>query len=144
MIKIYQIYLIKLFFKKLINTSLLFLFLTMILSIFGEISFFKDLDVNLLLPILMSALNAPSTIFEIFPFIFLISTQFFFLELIDKNELEFLKVNSLNNFKLIRLLFFTSFFLPVSLFYGRGDSQLIFLVGQKLSFFMLLFSNFFL
>ena len=78
MIKIYQIYLIKLFFKKLINTSLLFLFLTMILSIFGEISFFKDLDVNLLLPILMSALNAPSTIFEIFPFLFLISTQFFF------------------------------------------------------------------
>ncbi len=121
MIKIYQVYLIKLFFKKLIITSLLFLFLTMILNIFGEISFFRDSDVNLFLPILMSALNAPSTIFEIFPFIFLIATQFFFLELIDKEELEFLKLVSLNNIKIIKILFFTSFttgVLLLSLYYG--------------------------
>jgi len=72
----------------------------------------------------MSALNAPSTIFEIFPFIFLISTQFFFLELIDKNELEFLKLISLNNIKIIKILFITSFFTGVillSVYYGLSS-----------------------
>ena len=108
MIKIYQIYLIKLFFKKLLNTTLLFLFLTMILSIFGEISFFKDSNVNFLLPILMSALNAPSTIFEIFPFIFLIATQFFFINLIEQNELLIFKNIGLDNYKIIKLLAATS------------------------------------
>ena len=109
MIKTYELYLVKLFFKKIINIFLLFLFLIIILSIFDEISFFKSHPTSTFFPLLMACLNAPSVIFEIFPFIFLISTQFFFLDLINKNELEFLKVSSLNNLKIIRVLFFTSF-----------------------------------
>ena len=61
----------------------------------------------------MTFLNTPSALFEIFPFIFLISTQFFFIELINKSELEIFKVNGLNNFKIIKVLFFTSFVLGV-------------------------------
>ena len=34
--------------------------------------------------------NAPSLIFEIFPFIFLITIKFLYLELNDKNELKIL------------------------------------------------------
>ena len=51
---------------------------------------------------MLSALNSPATIFEIFPFIFLISTQFFFLDIIDKNELELLKINGLSNLRVLR------------------------------------------
>ena len=113
MIKIYQNYLIKLFVKKVILLSGIFLSLIFILSIFEEISYFKDLEVSIFFPFLLTLLSAPSTLFEIFPFIFLISSQFFFLELIDKNELEFLKVHGLNNFKIIKLLSFTSILLGV-------------------------------
>ena len=87
MIKIYQNYLIKLFLRKIILISLIFLSLIFILSIFEEISYFKDIDVGIYFPFLLTILNTHSTLFEIFPFIFIISSQFFFLELIDKNEL---------------------------------------------------------
>ena len=125
MLKPFEKYLIKMFITKVINVSLIFFSLIFILTVFEEISYFKDLKVNFYYPFLLTVLNTPSSLFEIFPFIFLISTQFFFLELINKNELEVLKVNSLNNFKLIRLLFFTSFFLGlllVSVFYNISSS----------------------
>ena len=129
MIKTYEFYLFKLFLKKLINTTLVFLFLIIILSIFDEISFFKDLETGFFFSLLMSSLNAPSTIFEIFPFIFLISTQLFFLELIDKNELEVLKINGLNNLKIIKILFLSSFLMGLFLlsFYYSLSSKLKFI-----------------
>ena len=121
MIKTFESYLIKLFFKKILNISLIFLSLVFILSIFDEISFFKDLDINFFFIFFITALNVPSTLFELFPFIFLISTQLFFLELISKNELEVLKINGLNNSKIIKILFLTSFVLGlilVSIYYN--------------------------
>ena len=129
MIKTYEFYLFKLFLKKLINTTLVFLFLIIILSIFDEISFFKGLETGFFFSLLMSSLNAPSTIFEIFPFIFLISTQLFFLELIDKNELEVLKINGLNNLKIIKILFLSSFLMGLFLlsFYYSLSSKLKFI-----------------
>tara|TARA_B110001452_G_scaffold214464_1_gene185395 strand:- start:472 stop:1395 length:924 start_codon:yes stop_codon:yes gene_type:complete len=69
----------------------------------------------------MTSLTSPATLFEIFPFIFLLATQFFFLELINKKELEAIKLNGLNNLKLVRILFFSSFLLGllmVSLYYN--------------------------
>ena len=126
MIKTFEKYLIVLFAKKIINVSFIFLALVFILSVFEEISFFKDMDVSISFPFLLTALNTPSTLFNIFPFIFLISTQFFFLELINKNELEVLKVNSLNNFKIIKILFFTSILLGsllVLIFYNFSSTM---------------------
>ena len=87
------------------------------------------IESNFFLPFLITALDSPSTLFEIFPFIFLISTQFFFIELIDKNELETLKTHGLNNFKIIKLLFFTSMILGLILisFYYHFSSKLKFI-----------------
>ena len=129
MIKTYEKYLITLFVKKILTISLIFFCLVLILSIFEEISFFKELNVGILFPIFMTLINSPSTLFEIFPFIFLISTQFFFLELINKNELEVLKINGLGNLKIIKLLFFTSFFLGLILIgiYYNFSSKLKFI-----------------
>ena len=109
MIKTYESYLIKLFLKKVLNISLIFLSLVIILSIFEEISFFKELDMKIIFPFFMTLLNAPATLFEIFPFVFLISGQFFFLDLINRNELEVFKIHSLDNLKIIKILFLTSF-----------------------------------
>ena len=111
----FENYIIKLFLKKFLITSSIFLSLVLTLSVFDEISFFKNLDTNFFFPFLITILNAPTALFEIFPFIFLISAQFFFLELIDKNELEVLKVNGLNNLKIIKVLFLTSFILGIIL-----------------------------
>ena len=83
----------------------------------------------LLFPFILTLSNAPSVLFEIFPFIFLISSQFFFLELIDKNELEFLKVHGLNNIKIIKILSSTSIILGIFLIlmFYQISSQLKFL-----------------
>ena len=129
MIKTYENYLIRLFVSKILVVSLVFFSLIVILGVFDEINFFKELDVNILFPFFMTLLNLPSTLFEIFPFIFLISTQFFFLDLINKNELEVLKVNGLGNIKIIKVLFFTSFILGLLLvaIYYNFSSKLKFI-----------------
>ena len=80
MIKTFELYLITLFLKKIFNIFIIFFALIFILNLFEEITFFKDLGVNSFFPVMLTFLNIPATIFEIFPFIFLISTQFFFLK----------------------------------------------------------------
>ena len=113
MFKIYQKYIIVNFIKKFINISLIFLFLVFILSILEEINFFKDIDVSFYFPYFLTFLNVPITLFEIFPFIFLISTQFFFYDLFKKDELNLLKKNGLSNLKLIKILFFLSILIGI-------------------------------
>ena len=131
MLKTFELYLIILFLKKILNIFLIFFALIFILNLFEEINFFKDLEVNIFLPIILSSLNAPATIFEIFPFIFLIGTQFFFLDIIDKNELEILKINGLNNLKILRTLFLTS------LIFGFILTIIFHSLSSKLKFFYL-------
>ena len=124
MIKTFELYLIKLFLKKILNIFLIFFCLVFILNLFEEISFFKNSEVGLFFPILVGALNVPATLFEIFPFIFLVGTQFFFLDIIEKNELEVLKMNGLTNLRGLRTLFFTSFILGLllmSIFYTMSS-----------------------
>ena len=83
-----------------LRISFFFLCVGFVLNLFEEINFFKNLQTNPFYPIILSGLNAPATLFEIFPFIFLIGTQFFFLDIIDKNELEILKINGLSNIRI--------------------------------------------
>ena len=68
--------------------------------------FFKNLDISFFYLIFLSFLNTPSILFEILPFIFLLSTQIFFIYLIDKKELEIFKYNGLTNFIIIKIVSF--------------------------------------
>ena len=89
---------------------MVFFCITIILNIFEELSFFKNVEnVNVSLPIFLTILNSPSILFDIFPFIFLISTLYFFSEIIDKNELNIYKNYGLTNFKIINIITITSF-----------------------------------
>jgi len=137
MFKTFEFYLIMLFLKKVLNIFLVFFALIFILGLFEEISFFKDLEVGTFLPIVLSVLNVPATLFEIFPFIFLIGTQFFFLDIIDKNELEVLKINGLSNLRVLRTLFLTSvvfgFFL-MTIFYTLSSKLSFIYFGIKNSY----------
>ena len=108
MLKIYQKYLINNFLTKFCYISIIFFSLIIILSLLEEISFFKDLEINFLYPYFLTLLNAPITLFEIFPFIFLLTTQFLFYDLFKSDELNLLKKNGLNNLKIVKILFFLS------------------------------------
>tara|TARA_B110001452_G_scaffold214898_1_gene185924 strand:+ start:1563 stop:2639 length:1077 start_codon:yes stop_codon:yes gene_type:complete len=113
MISLYQKYLIYSFLKNLFKISIFFLSLVIILNLFEEISFFKNSDVDLYLPIFVTLLNSPSVLFDILPFVFLISTLFFFSEILDKNELNIYKSFGLTNGKIIKTITTTSFIVGI-------------------------------
>ena len=93
----------------------------MISNILEQTEFFKDQNISFYYLIFLSFLNTPSIIFEILPFIFLLSTQVFFIYLIDRNEIEILKYSGLNNFKIIKILSIYTFmlgFIFIIIFYN--------------------------
>ena len=125
MIKIYQSYLIRSYWMILFFVSLIFFSLSIILNIFEEVSFFKDVNVNAFYPILLTLLTAPTIVYETFPFIFFISTQFLFIRLMDKEELDIFKKISLSNIKLIGILSISSFIISlilVTIFYNLASN----------------------
>ena len=128
MIKTFDKYFIKLFFKKIILLSLIFFSLTFILTLFEEITFFSDSKSKFHLPFLITLLNVPATLLEIFPFIVLISTQLFFVDIIKRKENELIKINRLDNFYLIKLLVLCSFLFGILVitFYYPISSKLKF------------------
>ena len=124
MIKVYQFYLVKSYWKSLFFVSLIFFSLSVILNIFEEVSFFKDINVNSLYPVFLTLLTAPTIVYETFPFIFFISTQFLFIRLMDKEELDIFKKISLSNIKLIGILSISSFIISlilVTIFYNLAS-----------------------
>jgi lipopolysaccharide export system permease protein len=70
-------------------------------------------------------MSSPSIIFEMFPFIFLISTQFFFLKLFNNDEINIFKYSGLKNIKIIQILSIVSFLIGVliiTLFYSLSSN----------------------
>jgi lipopolysaccharide export system permease protein len=125
MLRTYQIYIIKNFLSKFVLITLIFFSLTIILGSLEEISFSKDLDISFLYPYFLTLLNAPITLFEIFPFIFLLTTQFLFYDLFKKDELSLLKTNGLNNTSIIKIIFLLTIILGlfnVVIFYNIASN----------------------
>ena len=102
-IKKYQAYIYSLFIKKFILITLIFFCLVIIVNFFEEIRFSEKYNTEIYYSIYLSILNAPSLVFEIFPFIFLISVKIFYLSLSDKYELKIMNSNGISNFKIIFL-----------------------------------------
>ena len=112
---IYQKLIIVSFLKIFLTTSAIFLAIIFIMNIFEEITFFRDLNIGIYKPILLTALNTPSSLYEIFPFIILISTQFLFLKLIENNELYIIKSYGINNLKILGFVSAVAFFIGIFL-----------------------------
>ena len=121
----YTKFLVNGFIKSFFNVFFVMISLVFILNILKEIEFFTDKDVNSLYPIYLSLMSSPSIIFEMFPFIFLIATQFFFLKLLNNDEINIFKYSGLKNIKIINILSFVSFFIgiiTITVFYSLSSN----------------------
>ena len=115
--KTYIKFLIKLFSISFIKVFFIFFAIILLSNILEQVDFFKQTESSFIHLIFLSLLNTPSIIFEILPFIILISTQVFFIKLIDKNELEIFKYIGLNNFKIVKIIGIYTFILSLILIF---------------------------
>lgn len=113
MLKTYQKYLIKEFLFFILKVSFVFLVLGFIMGILEELKFFSNIETGYYFPVFLVLLNLPSLIYQIFPFIILISIIFLFLSLADKGELISFKNNGLHNFQIIKLISIVSFLVGI-------------------------------
>ena len=101
--KVYIKFLLSIFSKSLFYVISIMFSLIFILNLLTELEFFKEIEVSITFPILLSLLNSPSMIFEMLPFIFLITTQLFFIKLFNNNEIEIFKYSGLKNSSILRI-----------------------------------------
>ena len=99
--KVYTKFISIIYFKSLFFVTFVMLSLVFILNLLSELEFFKDENVNLSFTFLLSLINSPSQIFEMFPFILLITVQLFFIKLFENKEIEIFKYSGLKNSSII-------------------------------------------
>lgn len=112
-INIHKRYLLQKFLKKIFLISGIFLVLVLIINLIEEANFLKESETNFLTPFFLTLLNAPSLLYEMFPFIFLISTQFFFIEIYENREIDTLRRFGIDNFTMLKFLSTISFVLGI-------------------------------
>ena len=109
--KIINKFLVFKFLKVILNGILIFICLGVILNLFEEIEFFKNLNLPLTLPILLSLSYVPTLVIELLPFIIFLSSMFYFFHLRSSKDLLSIKVYGYSNLKIILILSFFSFLL---------------------------------
>ncbi len=102
--KVYIKFLTNIFLKSFIYVTLVITSLVFILNLLSELDFFKEIKIDSHFPLFLTALNTPSMIFEMLPFIFLICTQLFFIKLFDNKEIDIFKYTGLKNSKIFLII----------------------------------------
>ena len=119
--KTYIKFLVTLFYKSIFFIFVIMASLVLILNLLTELDFFKEIDVEIYFPLFLALLNSPDMIFEMFPFIFLLTTQLFFIKLFQNNQIEIFKYSGLKNSKIILILSMLTLFtgiLITTIFYN--------------------------
>ena len=106
-------YLSKEFFKITMTIIFIFLSLAFIMNLFEEINFFKDINVGIYIPVLLTSLKAPTLINDMLPFIILISGIWFFLKFKKSDEITAMKISGLSNLSVILVPSFISILLGI-------------------------------
>ena len=135
--KTYIKFLSKTYLSSFFYVLLIMFSLTFILNLLSELDFFKNENVNNFFPVYLSLLNSPTLIFEMFPFIFLISTQLFFINLFQNNELNIFKYSGLKNSKILVIISTISFILGlliISIFYNLSSNLKNFYLDLKTNY----------
>jgi lipopolysaccharide export system permease protein len=97
--------------KILINWILVFICLGVILNLFEEIEFFKNINSDIFLPIILTLSYIPNLIFiNLMPFIIFLSAMWYFLSIKQSSELLTLKVFGYSNLKIISIISAVAFF----------------------------------
>jgi len=107
--KVINKYLVTKFFKFFFISVLIFLSLGIILNLFEEIEFFKNLNLSFTIPIILSLSYVPTLILELLPFIVFLSSIYYFLHLRSSKDLLSIKVFGYSNIKIILVLSFFTF-----------------------------------
>jgi len=71
------------------------------MNLFEEINFFKDIDGRIYIPLLLSLLVVPSLLYNMMPFIILISGIWFFLKIKKSDEITAMRISGMSNFSVI-------------------------------------------
>ena len=104
-------YLLKNFLKTIIIFILVFYCFGVILNLFEEIEFFKNIEVSILTPLMLTSIFIPSMLLKILPFIIFLSSMWFMLRIRNNRDLLTLKVFGYSNFKIFFILALVSFIL---------------------------------
>ena len=97
-------YLIIGFFKAIGNAILIFIALGVVLNLFEEVEFFKNLNLSLSLPIILSLSFVPTLMIELLPFIIFLTSMWYFLYLKSNRDLLSIKTFGYSNLKISLLL----------------------------------------
>ena len=123
--KTYIKFLTTIFLKSFFYIILIIFSLVFIINFLAELEFFRDINTNIFFTIYLALINAPSMIFEIFPFILLLSTQLFYIKLFTNSEIEIFKYSGLKNSKILLIISFISLLLGlviISFYYNISSS----------------------
>tara|TARA_A100001015_G_scaffold302863_1_gene391628 strand:+ start:868 stop:1944 length:1077 start_codon:yes stop_codon:yes gene_type:complete len=133
--KTYIKFLIYVFLKSFLFVSLVLLSLIFILNLLTELEFFKNIQVSTYYPMYIALLNTPSLLFEMFPFVFLLTTQVFFVNLLNNNQIQIFKYSGLKNSKILLILSTVSFSIGIILiifFYNLSSNLKNFYLEEKI------------
>ncbi|MDB9760354.1 LptF/LptG family permease [Pelagibacteraceae bacterium] len=111
--KIMNQYLIINYSKILINGILIFFALGVVMNLFEEIEFFKNLNQAFSLPFVLSFSFVPTLILELLPFVVFLASMFYFLHLKSSKDLLSIKIFGYSNLKITMIIAFFSFFFGV-------------------------------
>ncbi len=118
--KTYIKFLTIIYFKSLIYVFGIMISLVFILNFLGELEYFQKIEIETHFTLFLALLNSPAMIFDMTPFIILITSQIFFVKLFNNNELVTFKYSGLKNSEIIKILILLSFITGIfttSIFY---------------------------
>ena len=102
-------YLLKNYLKSFLKVFLFFYSFGLILNLFEEIEFFKNIEVSFLTPFFLSIIYIPGMLINLLPFIIFVSSLKFLVEIRNNKDLLSLKIFGYSNFKIFIILSLTSF-----------------------------------
>ena len=104
-------YLFNNYIKIFLKVFFIFYCFGVILNLFEEIEFFKNLEVNFTTPIFLTVLHIPSMIIQLLPFIIFITSMKFIIDIKNNKDLLTIKVFGISNLKVFLLISLISFFI---------------------------------
>lgn len=107
--KILNRYLIINYLKVLFNVILIFICLGIILNLFEELEFFKNLDVGMSMPFFLTILFIPNLLIKLLPFIIFITTMWYLISINTNKEVLTFKIFGFSNIKIVLILAISSF-----------------------------------
>ena len=102
-------YLFTNYLKSFLKVFLFFYSFGLILNLFEEIEFFKNVEVSFYLPLLLTIIFVPSMLINLLPFIIFVSSLKFLVDIRNNRDLLSMKIFGYSNFKVFIILSLTSF-----------------------------------